>query len=218
MPARASSDPVARRKEPCAGSIPAASIFGRLAAHVAFVPMLRYVRPSGFRAHVEAVAARAGRARPRLCSRFVDRGGRDTFLDRVPDLAPGWARACTARGEFRDRLARAECTRVSARPSSLRQGRAFRPLRQSDGFRQGLPSGLVTCLSWRLPASDDGGLQDRVTARGRPGCASTTAARRSSAAHASSGNHTPSRISSRPDSSFASRHARISVGVTCRYT
>lgn len=48
--------------------------------------------------------------------------------------------------------------------------------------------------------------------------ASTTATRRSSAAHASSGNHTPSRISSRPDSSFASRHARISVGVTRRYT
>ena len=36
--------------------------------------------------------------------------------------------------------------------------------------------------------------------------------------HVSIGNHSPPRISSRPDSSFASRHARISVGVTRRYT
>jgi hypothetical protein len=75
---------------------------------------------------------------------------------------------------------------------------------------------LIRKLVARLCAR--GGLRDRVTARGRPGCASTTATRRSSAAHASSGNHTPSRISSRPDSSFASRQARISVGVTRRYT
>jgi hypothetical protein len=155
------------RAEHCAGSIPAASIFGRLTAHVAFVPMLRYGRPSGFHTYVEAAVARAGCPRPRLCSRLVDRGGRDTFLDRVSELAPGWARPCTARGEFRDRLARAECTRVSARPSSLRQGRAFRPLRQSDGFRQGLPSGMVACLSWRLPASDDPGVRVRVPGSGR---------------------------------------------------
>jgi hypothetical protein len=155
------------RLKSSAGSIPAASIFGRLAAHVAFVPMLRYGRPSGFRAHVEAVVARAGRARPRLCSRLVDRGGRDAFLDRVPDLAPGWTRACKARGEFRDRLARAECACVSARPSPLRQGRALRPLRQSDGFRQGLPSGLVACLSWRLPATDGPGVSLRLSGSGR---------------------------------------------------
>ena len=150
-----------------AGSIPAASIFGRLAAHMAFVLMLSYGHPSGFRVYVEAAVARAGCPRARLCSRLVDRGGRDTFLDRVPDLAPGWARPCKARREFRDRLARAECTRVSARPSSLRQGRAFRPLRQSDGFRQGVPSGLVACLPWRLPASDDRGVRVRVPGNGR---------------------------------------------------
>jgi len=129
--------------------------------------MLRYGRQSGLHTYVEAAVARAGRPRPRLRSRLVDRGGRDTFLDRVPDLAPRWARPCTARGEFRDRLARTECTRVSARPSSLRQGRAFRPLRQSDGFRQGLPSGVVACLSWRLPASDDRGVRVRVPGNGR---------------------------------------------------
>src|SRR5258705_8464724 len=129
--------------------------------------MLRYGRPSGFLAHVEAVVTRVGLARPRPCGRLVDCGGRDALVDRVPDLAPGWTRPCTARGELRDRLARAECTRVSARPSSLRQGRAFRPLRQSDGFRQGLPSGLVACLSWRLPASDGPGVRVRVPGSGR---------------------------------------------------
>ena len=65
---------------------------------------------------------------------------------------------------------------------------------------------------------DDGEFMIVVGPSGRPRSGSTTATNRSSAAHASSGNHTPSRISSRPESSFASRHARICVGVTRRYT
>ena len=43
-------------------------------------------------------------------------------------------------------------------------------------------------------------------------------ARRARSARRPCGSHAPSRISSRPRSSFASRHARISVGVIRRYT
>jgi hypothetical protein len=129
--------------------------------------MLRYGRPSGFRAHVEAVVTRVGLARPRPCGRLVDCGGRDALVDRVPDLAPGWTRPSTARREFRDRVARAKCACVPPRPSPVRQGRAFGPLRQSRGFPQGLSSWLVAGLSWRLPASDGPGVSVRLPGSGR---------------------------------------------------
>ena len=129
---------------------------------MAFVAMLNYGRLRAARAYVEAAIGRARTPRSGLRRDVVDRGGRDAFLDRVPDLAPRRARSCPARCQFRNRLARTECACVSARPSPLRQGRAFRPLCRSCGFRQGLSSGLVACLSWRPSASDGPGGRVRV--------------------------------------------------------
>ena len=141
-------------------------VFGRHSL-MAFVRTLSYGRLRATLVYVEATADRTRPLRSGLRCDLMDCGGRDAFLDCVPDLAPGWARACTARRGFRDRLAWAECACVSARPSPLRQGRAFRPLRQSRGFPQGLPSGLVACLTWRLPASDGPDDSARLPGSGR---------------------------------------------------
>jgi hypothetical protein len=124
------------------------------ASRMALAAILSYGRSRAARALVEAAFGGARIPRSDFRRDVMDRGGGDPLMGRVPNLAPGRAPSRPPRGDFRHRLARAECTGVSPRPSPFRQGRAFRPLRRSGGFRQGLPSGLVACLSWGLPASD----------------------------------------------------------------
>src|SRR5712691_10032260 len=74
---------------------------------MAFLAVRGYGRLRAARVYLEAITDRTRTARSDLRRDVVDCGGRDAFVDRVPDLAPDWARACTTRGEFRDRLARA---------------------------------------------------------------------------------------------------------------
>ena len=65
---------------------------------MAFLAVLGYGRLRAARVYLEAITDRTRPARSDLRRDVVDCGGRDAFVDRVPDLAPDWARACTTRG------------------------------------------------------------------------------------------------------------------------
>jgi hypothetical protein len=100
------------------GSIPAASASrkaGEGPRNTAFerkgrAEVPRSAQPSGIcgdpelrsvgapRVYMEATVDRARIPRSDVRRDVMDRGGRDTLMGRVPDLAPGWGRACTARG------------------------------------------------------------------------------------------------------------------------